>query len=338
MKKHVGLLFFIPLLGMFSCLKDEVITSAGGKIREYYVAAEVTLWDYAPSNEDLIHGGVIPAPWTDSHIFNKILYVEYTDKTFSVKKQKPEWLGLMGPIIRGEVGDSILVHFYNKTHLGPDSLKLALTVHPHGVNYDKTGEGAHYGPVTFPGSMVMPGEKYTYRWFADEDAGPGPSEGSSRCWWYHSHIDEPLETNLGLLGALVINRKGMSKPDGTPKDVDKEFLTMYMVFDELGGEEAGLMHGINGYIFGNLQGLVAKKGDKVRWYLMAMGNEIDLHTPHWHGQTITVNGTHTDVEELLPGSMETADMVCDNPGTWLMHCHVADHISAGMVTTFTVEP
>ena len=37
------------------------------------------------------------------------------------------------------------------------------------------------------------------------------------------------------------------------------------------GEEGGLMHGINGYIFANLEGYVVDKGDKVRWYLLGMG-------------------------------------------------------------------
>jgi manganese oxidase len=30
-------------------------------------------------------------------------------------------------------------------------------------------------------------------------------------------------------------------------------------------------------------------------------------------------------------------MVADNPGTWLFHCHVEPHLTAGMVTRFKVE-
>jgi hypothetical protein len=43
-----------------------------------------------------------------------------------------------------------------------------------------------------------------------------------------------------------------------------------------------------------------------------------------------------DVIELLPGSMVTVDMLADNPGTWLFHCHVADHMEAGMMATYTI--
>ena len=102
------------------------------------------------------------------------------------------------------------------------------------------------------------------------------------------------------------------------------------------------MHSINGYVFGNLPGLNMKVGEHVRWYVIGMGTEVDLHTPHWHGQTLTMNGmgmgARTDMVELLPNSMKILDMVPDNPGTWLFHCHVNDHITAGMQALFTVEP
>jgi hephaestin len=68
-----------------------------------------------------------------------------------------------------------------------------------------------------------------------------------------------------------------------------------------------------------------------------MGTEVDLHTPHWHGQSVTVMGMRSDVASLLPATMIVADMVPDNAGKWLYHCHVNDHIDAGMIATFTVQ-
>ena len=41
---------------------------------------------------------------------------------------------------------------------------------------------------------------------------------------------------------------------------------------------------------------------------------------------------------LLVGQMQTADMVPDDPGTWLFHCHVNDHILAGMLGRYRVLP
>jgi manganese oxidase len=78
-------------------------------------------------------------------------------------------------------------------------------------------------------------------------------------------------------------------------------------------------------------------GQRVRWYLMGMGTEVDLHTAHWHANTVLVGGMRTDVINLLPASTVTAQMVPDSPGVWMFQCHVNDHISAGMMSTYLVE-
>src|SRR5579862_7342266 len=299
--------------------------------RHYYIAAEDVTWDYAPSGRDLLYGRPIPQPWAVRTKWPKTRYIEYTDATFSVRKPQPEWLGILGPVIRAEVGDEIIVDFLNRGQV-PHS------IHPHGLRYDKANEGAFYLPWG-AGAKVLHGGHYTYHWYADEGSGPGPGQLSSVVWWYHPHVDPAREINAGLLGPIIVTAKGKARPDGSPKDVDREFVTAFMIFDELAGKDAGMFHAINGYIFGNLPGLVMKKGEKVRWYLMGMGNEKDVHTPHWHGKTVSDRFRHMDVVELLPASTSTVDMLADNPGVWMFHCHVADHMEAGMMSIFTIyEP
>jgi FtsP/CotA-like multicopper oxidase with cupredoxin domain len=319
-----------------------------GTVRHYYIAAEDVIWDFAPTDQNLVHcmdeqvPCSLPEPWTTSHTFPAVRYIEYTDETFSTPKPQPEWLGILGPIIRAEVGDTVKVHFCNQTATGVYSM------HPHGLRYTKDNEGAHYfgvnSPNTLPGAgaQVPPGKCFDYSWIADEDSGPASGDLSSKVWWYHSHVDAVAGTNAGLLGPIIVTRYGMANADGGPRDVDREFVTAFFIFDKQEGEEAGLMHSINGYVFGNLRGLIAKQGEQVRWHVLGMGNEVDLHTPHWHGETVSVGAQHvarrTDVLELSPASMITADMEADNVGEWLYHCHVADHIEAGMVTTYQILP
>ena len=43
-----------------------------------------------------------------------------------------------------------------------------------------------------------------------------------------------------------------------------------------------------------------------------------------------------DVMELMPASLKTVDFIPDSVGTWMFHCHVNDHISAGMMSLFEV--
>src|SRR4051812_48578238 len=264
---------------------SNVATAAGGGTRTYYVAAGEVLWGYAPSGMKKITGqpfGDVEnvfmqnGPNRIGRIYRKALYREYTDATFTrLKPRGPneEHLGALGPVVRAEVGDTIKFVFKNNT-------RFPVSVHPHGVFYDKASEGAPYADGTAAGSKgddgVAPGSTYTYIWNVPERAGPGPMDGSSALWMYHSHVDEPGDTNAGLIGPMVITKKGMAKPDGSPADVDRELFTLYTVFDENsslyldaniqqfagspstvkpdddGFHESNLMHSINGYVYGNL--------------------------------------------------------------------------------------
>lgn len=296
--------------------------------RHYYIAAEDVTWDYAPSGRDLLAGRSIPQPWGLRTQWAKTRYIEYTDSTFSVRKPQPQWLGILGPVIRAEVGDQVQVEFLNRT-------KGMHSIHPHGLRYDKDSEGAFYLPWG-GGARVGPGGRFTYQWYADEGSGPRPGQLSSVAWWYHGHTDEPRETNSGLLGAIIVTAKGKARPDGSPNDVDEEFIASFMIFDELQGKPQGQFYAINGYIFGNLPGFVMQQAEKVRWYVMGMGSEKDIHSPHWHGKTVTDGVRNADVIELLPGSTNAVDMIADNPGTWMLHCHVSDHMESGMMASFTI--
>jgi len=342
-----------------------------GTVRRYYIAADTVRWNYAPSGKNLITGlpfgaddGVyaVNGPDRIGSTYLKSLYREYTDASFTqLKPRPPEWehLGDLGPVIHAEVGDTIEVVFRNNT-------PFPASMHPHGVFYDKNSEGAPYADGTSGADKaddaVPPGGSYTYHWAVPDRAGPGPADGSSVMWMYHSHVNEAADVYSGLVGPIIVTRKGMARADGTPKDVDREFVVNFEVDNENASlyldqnvatfagkpktvneddpdfQESNLKHSINGYIFGNLPGLTMRDGQHVRWYVMAMGTEVDLHTPHWHGNTLTVNGMRTDVISLLPAQMTVADMVPDDPGTWLYHCHVADHIHAGMLSLYTVLP
>ena len=48
--------------------------------------------------------------------------------------------------------------------------------------------------------------------------------------------------------------------------------------------------------------LTLKQGSRVRWYVFALGDVNDLHTPHWHGNNVFVSGQRDDVVNLLPAT------------------------------------
>jgi FtsP/CotA-like multicopper oxidase with cupredoxin domain len=343
-----------------------------GVTRTYFIAADEVVWDYAPLGfnnitgqpfDDVANVYVQNGPDRIGSRYVKALYREYTNNSFSTLKPRPaQWqhLGFLGPVIRAAVGDTIVVNFKNNT-------TRPVGIHPHGVFYNKNAEGAPYNDGTSGGNKaddaVPPGNRFTYRWQVPERAGPGPADGSSVFWMYHSHTDEVADTYAGLMGPLIIAAAGRADANAVPTDVDRELVAEFMVssenqspylqqnIDTFAGDpgsvdpddedfqESNQMHVINGYVFGNGGlSLNMNRGQRVRWYLMGMGTEVDLHSPHWHGNTLLIDGHRQDVTELLPASLKTADMVPDDPGTWLFHCHVGDHITAGMLALYLVNP
>ena len=333
-----------------------------GMVRTYYIAADEVQWNYAPRGENLAGIPRGESEGAPSLVYKKAIYREYTDATFhTLKPRPPNWehLGILGPLMRAEVGDTIKVVFQNNT-------KNFCSMHPHGLLYDKNSEGAVYNDGLSPeqkrGDKVPPGQSYTYTWYVPERAGPGPMDGSSILWVYHSHFVEPRDLNTGLLGPIIVSAKGMSKSDGSPRDVDREFVVAFAIFDETASwffeansfqqrkyqsnvrvtdpafRQRYLLYSLNGFVGGNLPGLVMKQGERVRWYLLANDNEDDVHTPLWHGQTVLFNHMRTDMVNLAPMMMMSADMVPDNVGTWLFHCHVNEHLERGMVALFHVQP
>lgn len=82
---------------------------------------------------------------------------------------------------------------------------------------------------------------------------------------------------------------------------------------------------INGYMFGNLPAITLCQGRAVAWHLFGMGNEVDIHSAFFHGNTLLDRGHRTDVLSLFPATFATAEMVPKARGRWLLTCQVNDH-------------
>ena len=347
---------------------------ARGVTRTYFVAADEVDWNYTPADSDLTMGMTLPKdPFfaikngPDStamaHVFRKAIYQEYTDSSFTTLKPRPKaWqhLQILGPLLRGAVGDTIVVVFRNRA-------TFPASMHPHGVFYDKASEGALYsdGERDQSGDSVPTGGTHRYVWPITARSGPGPSDPSSIIWPYHSHTHELEDVYSGLIGAIIVTRRGMARADGSPTDVDREFVTMFAAFDEntthfvgtnlkrYTGDTAVVgpkgprgffvfgYHNMNGRMYGSLplDDMTMHVGERVRWYVFSSTGFDDFHTPHWHGATLLVQGARRDVIDLSgPLTMATADMVPDVAGIWLFHCHFGEHMAAGMSARYRVLP
>lgn len=294
-------------------------------------------------------------------IYRKVIYREFTDSTFTRLKPRTaseEHLGILGPYIKAEIYDDIIVTFRNFA-------RRPYSIHPHGVLYDKMNEGASYqdNARSSNGDAVQPGETYNYHWYVPPRSGPSVNDPNCIPWIYYSSVESVNDTNSGLIGPIVICRRGYLDENNKRTDVDHEFVLFFIIFDEnlswylrhniqrfapnrtnLNDRDfvqSNQMHAINGFVFGNLKGLDMYERQSIAWYTMGLGSGFDVHTIHLHGQTFLhrSNAVHReDVIEVFQGTYEAVEMYTDNPGTWLLHCHVSVHSDAGMEATYKILP
>ncbi|KAM9797320.1 ceruloplasmin [Syngnathus typhle] len=356
------LLFLLILLGYAPlCIS--------GMRREYFLRIEEVNWNYAPSGMNLIQNNTIQeddeaavflqkGPQRIGSTYKKALYKQYSDATYATEVAKQAWLGYLGPLLMAEEGDTLIVHLRN-------AASRPYSIHPHGLNYSKGSEGALYPDGTAAemkgDDSVAPGTSVTYEWTLRHSHSPKATESNCLSRFYHSHVSTPKDINSGLIGPLILCKKGTLVDTHGDSAADYMYALVFMVSDEnfswylddnirthianpAGGlkekedfMESNKMHGINGFLYGNLPGLSMCQGNKIHWHMIGLGNEVDMHSVHFHGQILMSENHHTDTVSLFPGSSTTAEMVADNPGHWLLTCTVNDHLMGGMQAIFEIR-
>uniref|UniRef100_A0A8D1FE59 Coagulation factor V n=1 Tax=Sus scrofa TaxID=9823 RepID=A0A8D1FE59_PIG len=327
------------------------LRSNNGNRRNYYIAAEELSWDYSKftQREDIDD---VP----EHTIYKKVVFRKYLDSTFTKLDPRGEYeehLGILGPIIRAEVDDVIQVRFKNLA-------SRPYSLHAHGLSYEKSSEGKTYeddSPEWFKeDNAVQPNSSYTYVWHATERSGPESPGSACRAWAYYSAVNPEKDIHSGLIGPLLICRKGtLHKENNMPVDM-REFVLLFMVFDEKKSwyyekkftrswrltssevKNSHKFHAINGMIY-NLPGLRMYEQEWVRLHLLNLGGSRDIHVVHFHGQTLLENGTQQHqlgVWPLLPGSFKTLEMKTSKAGWWLLDTEVGENQRAGMQTPFLI--
>jgi FtsP/CotA-like multicopper oxidase with cupredoxin domain len=120
------------------------------------------------------------------------------------------------------------------------------------------------------------------------------------------------------------------------------------------GMMGGMVHGDGMGMAWTINGIAATAHDMApmlelergRSYVLALANETAWwHPIHLHGHAFRVlarNGTPTRYREwrdtvlLQPQERVEVAFVADNPGSWMLHCHVLDHQNGGMMSVIKV--
>nr|ATD13233.1 CO-cFVIII-BDD [synthetic construct] len=333
--------------------ENQGLRSFQKKTRHYFIAAVERLWDYGMSRSPHILRN--RAQSGDVQQFKKVVFQEFTDGSFTqplYRGELNEHLGLLGPYIRAEVEDNIVVTFKNQASR-PYSFYSSL------ISYDEDeGQGAE--PRR---KFVNPNETKIYFWKVQHHMAPTKDEFDCKAWAYFSDVDLEKDVHSGLIGPLLICRSNTLNPAHGRQVTVQEFALVFTIFDETKSwyftenlerncrapcnvqkedptlKENFRFHAINGYVKDTLPGLVMAQDQKVRWYLLSMGSNENIHSIHFSGHVFTVRKKEEykmAVYNLYPGVFETVEMLPSQVGIWRIECLIGEHLQAGMSTLFLV--
>jgi FtsP/CotA-like multicopper oxidase with cupredoxin domain len=94
--------------------------------------------------------------------------------------------------------------------------------------------------------------------------------------------------------------------------------------------------GIGGKRYPATTAIALGRDERVR--LRIINNTMMWHPIHLHGHTMALasTGVRRDTVRVRPMETVEVDVVADNPGQWMIHCHNAYHLAVGMATDVTV--
>ena len=225
-----------------------------------------------------------------------------------------------GPTIQVTQGDKVRVVYTN--HLPEPT-----SIHWHGFEDTIANDG-------MPGISqppIKPGESFTYNFTIRQ-------EGT---FFYHSHM--AMQEMAGMGGAVIMHPRVPYRPH-----CDKDYVIHLQEFallangtvpDTMKMEYNWLL--LNGKASPLATPLIVKQGERVRIRFVNMG--MDHHPMHVHGHTFYTTGTEGGrIPEtawwpgntVLVGVGQSRDVefVANNPGDWMLHCHLPHHMMNQMVS------
>ncbi len=219
-----------------------------------------------------------------------------------------------GPTIQITQGDRVRIIVDN--HL-PEPTAM----HWHGFEVPIDMDGS-------PGSSqdpIAPGGRFVYEFTLNQ-------EGT---YFYHSHM--AMQEMMGMIGAFIMHPKESYNPR-----VDQDFVIVmqeYAILPNINVPNSLNMEfnwlTLNGKSGPATTPLLVRHGERVRIRLINLG--MDHHPIHLHGHQFVVTGTEGGRQPestwgpgntVLVGVAQSRDVefVANNPGDWMLHCHLPHHM------------
>ena len=232
-----------------------------------------------------------------------------------------------GPWIKVDVGDRVEVHIQNDLPMGTD-------IHWHGIKTPNEMDGV--APITQ--DLVRSGEDFLYEFTAEKKA----------VGMYHAHHHGQMQVPNGMLGVFQIGDVDLPRGrtiSGTEIPADLEIAQeIPMVLNDAG--VIGLS--LNGKSFPATEPYPVERGDWIRvHYLNGAYRSIPCTSTNSRSWSLRKTASHSTTRtsptvNVAPGERYTVLLNPDDPGTWVWHCHILNHVESdegmfGMVTALVVS-
>ena len=223
-----------------------------------------------------------------------------------------------GPTIQAVEGDRVRIVVENR-------LPESTTMHWHGLEIPLAMDGMPY--ISQP--PIPPGGSFTYEFTLKQNG----------TFFYHSH--GAMQEMMGMIGLFLIHPREAHAPR-----VDHDFgivLQGWALLPNSTVPNTANME-FNWLTFNGKSGpattpLLVRHGSRVRVRVVNLG--MDHHPIHLHGHTFYVTGTEAGRKPeslwypentVLVGVAQARDFefVADNPGDWMIHCHLPHHMMNNM--------
>lgn len=218
-----------------------------------------------------------------------------------------------GPAIQANEGDRVRILVENR-------LPESLAIHWHGLEIPYAMDGMPY----ISQKPIAPGSRLAYEFTVHQNG----------TFFYHSH--SPMQQMMGMVGMFILHPRQAHTPL-----VDHDFgivLQEWAVLPNNTVPNTANMEWnwltFNGACSPMTTPLIVRLGNRVRIRVVNLG--MDHHPIHLHGHTFVVTGTEGGrqpqalwgpANTVLVGVAQARDFefVANNPGEWMLHCHMPHH-------------
>ncbi|XP_044061159.1 coagulation factor VIII [Siniperca chuatsi] len=322
---------------------------------EHYIAVEEVTWDYAPhlkpTDSELQSRYLPAAPHHLGYKYKKVVYVEYTDGSFTQKKNPAKTL--LGPVLKGKVNDQIHITFRNLA-------SRPFNIYPNGpTKIFPLQRSTNAAEKDLRSMGVPPNGTFGYVWSLTTDDGPLEDDPLCLTQLYQSTVSPERDLASGLVGTLLICKYSVIDTRGNLLGPDKEWSVIFAVFDENRSwyinenlqksiqkssnttdpefYNSNVIYSVNGIMFSGRQ-FVMCKSDVTFWHVANVGTQSDFLSVYFTGNLFQYQGLYHSVLTLFPMTGMTVYMETELMGEWEISAFDGNLKSRGMSISYTVRP